>query len=80
MAIVRAVEHYKYYLLGKHFTIYTDHKPLKWLFTLAEPAQRLARWLILLAQYDFTIVYKPGKQNANADALSRFVHEDTQED
>ena len=53
---------------------------MKWLLTIQEPAARLARWLILLAQYDFTIVYKPGKQNANADALSRFVEENTQTD
>jgi len=28
------------------------------------------RWRIRLEQYDYEIVYKPGVQNSNADALS----------
>jgi hypothetical protein len=71
-AIVRACEHFKYYLVGKPFVIMTDHQPLKWLMSVEEPASRLARWLIRLAEFDFKIEYKQGKQNSNADALSRF--------
>ena len=36
---------------------------------------RLARWRIKLSEYDFEIVYKPGKINCNADALSRNPHD-----
>lgn len=35
-----------------------------------EPTGRLARWAVLLQQYDFTIVHRSGKSNGNADALS----------
>jgi len=52
------------------FLLITDHKPLTWLHKLKDPS-RLARWRIKLAEYDYEIVYKPGKINANADALSR---------
>jgi hypothetical protein len=36
-----------------------------------DPGSRLIRWRIQLAEYDFEVVHKPGKQNTNADALSR---------
>ena len=32
---------------------------------------RLARWALLLQQYNFEIIHRPGCQNGNADALSR---------
>jgi len=65
------VQHFRPYLYGKKFLLITDHKPLTWLHKLKDPTSRLARWRIKLAEYDYEIVYKPGKINANADALSR---------
>ena len=44
--------------------------------TTAKPASRLARWLILLSNYEFDIEYRPGRVNSNADALSRLIKED----
>ena len=79
MAIHNAMLHYKFYLLGKHFTVATDHQPLKWLLSAKEPAPRLARWLITLNSFDFTVVYRKGSNNGNADALSRLVGEDADE-
>jgi hypothetical protein len=49
----------------------TDHKPLQWLFNLKEPSSRLVRWRLKLEEFNYNIVYKKGKQNTNADALSR---------
>lgn len=59
------------YLYGEKFILITDHKPLTWLHKLKDPTSRLARWRIKLAEYDYAIVYKPGKINANTDTLSR---------
>jgi len=70
-AIVWSVKYFRHYLYGRSFTIYTDHNPLKWLFTLKSPEGRLARWTEILKAYDFKVEYRPGKSNANADALSR---------
>ena len=57
-------------MYGWHFTIRTDHGSLKWLHTFKEPEDQLARWLDVLAEYDYTIICRPGVQHRNADALS----------
>lgn len=41
------------------------------MMNLKEPNSRLTRWRLKLSEYDFTVVYKQGKSNTNADALSR---------
>lgn len=71
LAIVWAVFYFRPYLFGRKFVLVTDHRPLTWLHKLKDPVSRLARWKIRLSEFDFTIVYKPGKNNVNADALSR---------
>lgn len=75
LAIIYAVEQFRPYLYGRKFTIITDHKPLTWLMNLKDPSSRLMRWRIRLEEYDYKIIYKPGKSNLNADALSRAVPE-----
>ena len=75
LALVMAVKHFKIYLYGQHFTVYTDHKPLKWM--LKETNSDLVnRWLNELDNYKFTIKYKAGKENGGADGLSRMPNED----
>ena len=63
--------YFRPYLLGRNFTIVTDHKQLTWLFSVKDPSSRLLRWRLLLEEHDYTIAYKAGKKNVNADALSR---------
>ncbi|XP_076269006.1 uncharacterized protein LOC143201674 [Rhynchophorus ferrugineus] len=71
LAIVWATKYFRPYLFGRKFSIVTDHKPLQWLFSIKEPNSKLVRWRLKLQEFDFTIHYKKGKQNLNADALSR---------
>ena len=65
-----AIKTFKNYVYGNKFTIVTDHKPLLWLKS-ANNNTRVQKWRLNLSDYEFDIVYKPGKQNANAEALSR---------
>lgn len=66
-----AVKHFRPYLFGRKFKIVTDHKPLTWLFSIKDPGSRLVRWRLKLEEFDYEIIYKAGKMNTNADALSR---------
>ena len=64
------------YLSGLKFTIKTDHKPLLGIFGEAKPiptlsAARIQRWALLLSGYNYTLEYKRGEDNANADGMSR---------
>ena len=58
LSIVLAIEHFKQFIYGRPVTVYTDHQPLKYLLTVDEPAQRLARWLDQLRMFDLTIEYR----------------------
>lgn len=71
LAIVWAAKYFRPYLFGHKFKIITDHKPLTWLMSLKEPNSKLIRWRLKLEEFDYEIVYKKGKLNTNADALSR---------
>ena len=71
LSIVWATKHFRPYIYGRKFTIYSDHKPLEWLMSVKDPGSRLVRWRLKLAEYDYEIKYKAGKLNTNADALSR---------
>ena len=72
LALIDSLRHYRCYLLGKKFTVRTDHSALQWLRTFKEPVAQVARWIEQMAEYNFDIVHRPGKQHANADALSRY--------
>ena len=53
----------------------TDHGALWWLLNVKDATGCLARWSLLLQQYVFDIVYRPGKQNGKAGGLSRRPYE-----
>ena len=71
LAVIHSLKHWRHYLLGSRLTIHTDHHSLKFIKTQATLSQRQARWLETLEDFDYEIVYQPGKTNVVADALSR---------
>ena len=71
LAIKWSIEALRVYLLGKKFILQTDHNPLKWLGKMKDQNGRLSRWSLSLQPYSFNIEHRPGRENANADALSR---------
>lgn len=79
LAIILSVEYFHYYLVGREFLIMTDHRPLTYLFENKNMNARLHRWRYVLMGYQFKIVYRSGKSNVVADALSR-VKIDSEED
>lgn len=77
LAIYFATKTFRSYLYGKQFTIYTDHEPLTKELRLTDATGRVTRQRLYLEQFDFTIIYKKGKQNVVADGLSRIPRAET---
>ena len=71
LAIYYCVRHWRPYLYGVTFKVYSDHKPLKGIKVGKDITGRLTRMILKLQEYDFEIHYTPGKENGVADALSR---------
>ena len=74
-AVISSVEHFRGYVEGSKFTIFTDHASLIWLCNLTNPSPKLARWLVKLGQYDYNIIHRKGTLNVVADALSRSTYD-----
>lgn len=70
-AITEAVAKWRQYLLGHRFTLCTDHKSLKEILQQKIHTSEQQRYVRKLLGFDFSIEYKPGKQNVVTDALSR---------
>ena len=72
LGVVWAVQQFRHYLCGHKCTVFTDHEALRSLLNTPHPSGKLARWGLALQELDLQIQYRPGKHNANADALSHF--------
>lgn len=76
LAIYWSIKQFRTYLFATQFVVITDHKPLQWVFKVKDIYSRLFRMRLYLSEYDFVVIYKPGRENHVADALSRYVPED----
>ena len=65
------VTHFRHYLYGKPFTLVNNHQPLEWLLTSNKLTGKHARWALILQEYDFKKVHRPGLKHANADVCLR---------
>nr|GEZ67587.1 putative reverse transcriptase domain-containing protein [Tanacetum cinerariifolium] len=70
-AVVFALKIWRHYLYETKCIVFTDHKSLQHILDQKELNMRQRHWLELLSDYDYEILYHPGKANVVADALSR---------
>ena len=59
------------YLMGRHFKVKNDHDSLKHFLEQILSSEEQKKWVTKMLGYDFEIIYKKGKLNVVADALSR---------
>ena len=73
LALVWAVERFRYYLVGKKFFVECDHKPLSFLENVNNANSKLQRWVLALQPYNFSVIYIKGSDNHISDMLSRGI-------
>ena len=72
LAVVKACEFFRVFLIGVDFTLRTDHKALIGIFSSQlATSSRIVKWLLKLQPFKFFIEVIPGVENVVADALSR---------
>ena len=74
LSIVFGIKKFNQYLLDRILTILSDYKPLQDLFTEDKPiptlaSARIKHWAIILGEYNYKVVYRPGVQHSNADVI-----------
>lgn len=72
LAIVQALKKFRVYLLGIKFKILTDCAAFQRTMSKKELTSRIARWALLLEDYDYIIEHRPGTRMKHVDALSRY--------
>lgn len=70
LAIVHRLKQFRPFLLGPEFLLRTDYAALTSLLKTPEPVGPQARWLDLLAEYQFKIQHRAEAQHNNADNVS----------
>ncbi|GFS18965.1 Pol polyprotein [Elysia marginata] len=72
LASYSALKHFRHFLEGRLFTLYTDHKPLTFALTSqTDRSPRQTRHLSFIAEFTTDIQHIKGKFNVVADTLSR---------
>ena len=73
LGVIEGLKQWQYLVLPSPLPcqVLTDHANLRALHNLTTVNGRLLRWANMLSEYDFTLSFRPGKENILADALSR---------
>jgi len=71
LAIVWAIIHFRPYIYGTKFILYTNHHPIKWLMTNDNLTGQLVRWVLILQEYEFKVIHQPDITHLNVDTMSQ---------
>jgi hypothetical protein len=70
LIMIFSLHKFRHYLLGNKFVFYVNHMALVYLVNKSHVLRKIARWLLLFLEYDFTVMYKPSRTHVIVTALS----------
>ena len=73
LAVIEGVRAFNAYVYGRKFEVFTDHRPLTYIFKRPTRSAKMSRWSHELASYDCKVTYKQGAVHHMPDLLSRAV-------
>ena len=71
LGVIVGIKKFEHLLMSKQFILRTDANAIKYLSTMKNNRGIFGRWQMYLAEFDFSVVHRPGIQHLTADALSR---------
>ena len=71
LTVIHAVNKFRHYITGYEVFVHTDHSAIRNLMNKPVTSGRVTRWLLLLQEFNITVLDRPGKENQVADFLSR---------
>ena len=66
LVVIYAINKFRHYITGYPTFVHTDHIAIRYLMNKPITNARVTRWLLLLQEFDITIIDKPGKENVVA--------------
>lgn len=70
LAVMWALDSFRYYLMGRKITLETVHRAIAWLDRMKDTNARITLFLAV-QPFDFKVIRRTGPENSAADFLSR---------
>jgi hypothetical protein len=74
LSVVHAINKFRHYITGYEVFVHTDHSAIRFFMNKPVTNARVTRWLLLLQEFNITIIDRPGRDNLVVDFLSRLIH------
>lgn len=74
LSVVHAINKFRHYITKYEVFVHIDHSTMIFLMNKTIIISHDTRWLLLLQEFNITIIDRPGKDNLVIDFMSRLVH------
>jgi hypothetical protein len=71
--VIHAINKFRHYITEYIVILHIDHVVIKYLMNKPITNGRVTRWLLLLQEFDITILDKPGKDNVVVEFICRIT-------
>lgn len=71
LAVVRAIGKFRNYIIGYETFVHTDHFAIRFLMNKPITNDKITRWLLLLQEFNITVIDRSGRDNLATNSLSR---------